>query len=174
MILTFAVEGVPEPQGSVKALPACRMPRTFRTVHEFLSCVNLTSDNNALKSWRARVAFAAHQMTRQHGHDVNYRQIALWPAGPVFVRLVFTFPQPASLRGKELGARRIDGGRDAWPCVRPDIDKLARGVLDALTGVLWADDGQVCELALEKHYIAPGAAETGGLLVDADNVPLEP
>jgi len=34
----------------------------------------------------------------------------------------------------------------------PDIDKLSRAVLDALTGVVWEDDACVCKLIAEKRY----------------------
>jgi crossover junction endodeoxyribonuclease RusA len=40
-----------------------------------------------------------------------------------------------------------------WPAKRPDVDKLARAVLDGLTdGGAWLDDGQVVRLRVEKHY----------------------
>lgn len=38
------------------------------------------------------------------------------------------------------------------PSVKPDIDKLCRATMDALTGILFADDSQVCELNARKHY----------------------
>jgi Holliday junction resolvase RusA-like endonuclease len=46
-------------------------------------------------------------------------------------------------------------GRDRWrrdPCVRPDVDKLARALLDALTGIAYDDDGQVVALSIRKIY----------------------
>ena len=46
-------------------------------------------------------------------------------------------------------------GRDRWrldPCVRPDVDKLSRALMDALTGVAYADDGQVVALSVRKIY----------------------
>jgi hypothetical protein len=36
--------------------------------------------------------------------------------------------------------------------VRPDLDKLVRAVLDALTGPVLADDGQVVLLSAGKFY----------------------
>ena len=35
-------------------------------------------------------------------------------------------------------------------CV-PDVDNLAKAVLDACNGLLWADDGQVVELVVRQH-----------------------
>jgi len=47
---------------------------------------------------------------------------------------------------------------DRMPCdKRPDIDNIAKIVLDALDGWWWHDDGQVCELHATKMY-----AERGG------------
>lgn len=38
------------------------------------------------------------------------------------------------------------------PLGPPDVDKLARGVDDALTGMLWRDDAQVVRLVAEKRW----------------------
>jgi len=46
-------------------------------------------------------------------------------------------------------------GRDRWrldPCVRPDVDKLSRSLMDALTGIAYHDDGQVVALSVRKIY----------------------
>jgi Holliday junction resolvase RusA-like endonuclease len=34
----------------------------------------------------------------------------------------------------------------------PDLDKLIRAILDALTGVVWRDDGQVVDIVASKVY----------------------
>jgi crossover junction endodeoxyribonuclease RusA len=80
-------------------------------------------------------------------------------AGPVAVTVDFVFTRPAS-------ARRT------MPCVRPDLDKLIRAVLDGLTtaehrGVkitgAFDDDGQVTQLIAVKSYGAvEGAWITAG------------
>lgn len=38
------------------------------------------------------------------------------------------------------------------PTVRPDLDKCLRAVLDALTGVAYADDAQVVHVVTSKAY----------------------
>jgi len=53
------------------------------------------------------------------------------------------------------GFARPKGGRDRLrvdPCVRPDVDKLSRALMDALTGVAYHDDGQVIALSVRKIY----------------------
>lgn len=60
--------------------------------------------------------------------------------GPVGVRLTFCMPRPKGATGR------------AYPSVRPDIDGLCKGLLDAWNGILWQDDAQVVALRLEKVY----------------------
>ena len=37
-------------------------------------------------------------------------------------------------------------------CSKPDADNLLKGTLDALTGILWKDDSQICTLKGHKEY----------------------
>jgi Holliday junction resolvase RusA-like endonuclease len=67
---------------------------------------------------------------------------------PLCVRLDFILARPASLPK-----------RCAWPVKKPDSDKLARGVLDALTGAVFADDSQVVQLVVAKQYGGPERVE---------------
>jgi Holliday junction resolvase RusA-like endonuclease len=59
----------------------------------------------------------------------------------VGLQVVYGFARP---KGKDR--LRID------PCVRPDVDKLVRALLDALTGIAYHDDGQVVALSVRKVY----------------------
>lgn len=34
----------------------------------------------------------------------------------------------------------------------PDIDNAAKGIMDALNGIIWKDDKQIVEMKLEKHF----------------------
>lgn len=66
--------------------------------------------------------------------------------GPLRVAIVFRMPRPRSVKR-------------AYPSVKPDVDKLARAVLDGLTaGGVIVDDSRVVSLAAKKVYDAvPGA-----------------
>ena len=46
---------------------------------------------------------------------------------------------------------------------RPDIDKLARAILDALTGIWFTDDSTVIDLRATKRIAEPD--ETTGVLI---------
>lgn len=59
--------------------------------------------------------------------------------GAVYMTLDAYLPRPRSVKR-------------ALPLVKPDIDKLSRAVLDALTGIAYVDDGQVISLTALKHY----------------------
>lgn len=45
------------------------------------------------------------------------------------------------------------------PISKPDIDNYAKGILDALKGIIWEDDGQVVDLIARKYYSAKPRAE---------------
>jgi Holliday junction resolvase RusA-like endonuclease len=40
-----------------------------------------------------------------------------------------------------------------YPTPKPDVTKLCRAVEDALTGIIWHDDSQVCEQYNKKLYV---------------------
>jgi crossover junction endodeoxyribonuclease RusA len=92
----------------------------------------LHSQGSALAVWRSTVAFAA----KLAGAKVTDQ--------PVEMVLVFIMPKPKTVK-------RL------LPTVPPDLDKLIRGVLDALTHVCYADDSQVVSINAHKIYGAnPG------------------
>lgn len=63
-------------------------------------------------------------------------------AGPLEVSLVFGFVRPASAKKRRM------------PSVRPDLDKLARAVLDALEAArVMLDDAQVVSMSVLKEYL---------------------
>lgn len=67
--------------------------------------------------------------------------------GPLQVTIQFRMPRPRSVK-------RL------YPSVKPDIDKLARAVLDGLTAAaVIVDDSRVISLTTEKLYAeVPGAS----------------
>ncbi len=84
-----------------------------------------------------------------------------------------TFATAVQWAAKQAGVTLIDKGRGVSlqvvygfarpkgkdrfrtdPCVRPDVDKLVRALLDALTGIAYHDDGQVVALSVRKVYAA--------------------
>lgn len=122
MTCTFTVLGVAQQKGSTRA---------FQTK----SGINITSANPKLKDWERAVRYMA-QREIEHGRWVFI------PAGRVVsVAASFVLPRPKRLKG------------DNMPHVAtPDLDKLARGLLDGLNAVAFADDKQVHILGVDKCY----------------------
>lgn len=46
---------------------------------------------------------------------------------------------------------------------KPDLDNLAKSVLDALNGIVWRDDAQVASLSMSKQIAA--GDECPGVLI---------
>lgn len=69
--------------------------------------------------------------------------------GPIEVRLQFNMPIPKSATKKMR--RQIEEGADAH-IKKPDLDNLAKAVLDALNGIAFTDDSQIAKIKMEKRY----------------------
>jgi Holliday junction resolvase RusA-like endonuclease len=54
----------------------------------------------------------------------------------------------------------------AHPTGKPDRDNLEKALLDALTGLLWIDDAQVCAGEPRKRYTAPGESPGAVVVVE--------
>jgi len=104
----------------------------------------LTADNPRLKEWRRTVGLLALRARR---HSTLF-------AGPLTLHVRFTLPAPQSIPRERAGL----------PCVPPDLDKLTRAIGDALKGVLYQDDGQLCRISATKQY-ARQRLTVGALIV---------
>jgi len=101
----------------------------------------LTSDNKGLKGWEQIVRAQAQA------------HVAQLEPGPMAISLAFALPRTKSLPKRS----------ERPHLTKPDVDKLARAVLDALTGVAFNDDAQVVSLTCGKRYALVG--EQPGVLV---------
>lgn len=125
------VSGIPVPQGSMRGFN-----RGGRVV--------VTSDNAKLRPWRDSVTAAVRERVEAHGTI----------AGPVEVRLEFTFLRPAS----HFGKRGLKDSAPAVPATKPDADKLARAALDSMVVArAIEDDARVVTLRVTKRYAAETA-----------------
>jgi crossover junction endodeoxyribonuclease RusA len=75
---------------------------------------------------------------------------------PIYLHLLFRFRRP---KGHWSAKGELKPSAPKTIITRPDIDKLARSTLDALTGVLFADDSQVAFLVASKEYALAGELE---------------
>ena len=126
------VYGTPAPQGSK------------RVVRGRL----IDTNQQSLRDWRNLIAFSA-----QGG------EVRLIP-GPIRVITRFYLARPKHHFGSGKNAERLKPSAPSLPRGTPDLDKLVRAVLDALTGVAFNDDSQVTTLIASKYYAdqrGPGA-----------------
>lgn len=113
------------------------------------------SNAHALHAWRALVrARACAELGRQGGGA----PLPLVPEGPVSLRVTFTLRRPKSHWGTGRNAGQLKASAPKYHDHQPDADKLARAVLDALTGVAYRDDGQVAALSVVKLWGDHGGA----------------
>lgn len=82
---------------------------------------------SALAAWRSAIALEA-------------RRAGAFPTrAPINLNMTFVLVKPRTVKRNS-------------PTVPPDLDKLIRGVLDALTAIAYTDDSQVIEITAKKIY----------------------
>jgi len=150
--MEFFVAGKPQAKGSMRAF-----------VRGKRATVTDASANTA--PWESRVALAAQRV--QNGAPLM--------TGPVEVRLSFYWQRPQSHMSKsKAGGLKPSAEKLLWHERAPDIDKLARTILDAMNANVYGDDKQVCRLVCEDAWAAPlgtpGVAVTVRAL-DGDSPP---
>lgn len=98
----------------------------------------MVESSKAVKPWREAVKHALLDYGDGYGFGDWYGQ-----DGPIAVEVAFTVPKPASAPKRTR----------TWPAKRPDLDKLIRSTLDAITdsGAI-RDDAQVVAIVAGKHY----------------------
>ncbi len=140
--VSFTVAGVPVPQGSTRAFVVKGRAVT-------------TSSNKNLAQWRQRIATEAQRVADEAGW---------WRDGQWAYSVTADFYFP---RTKSMGKRKLLRHR-----VRPDADKLARAVGDGITGILIADDSEICRWSVSKEYLPPDPLQ--GPRVDVTVIRMSP
>lgn len=121
---SFDVRGAPMPKGSTTRMPnGATLP------------AGTTESRKRMSQWRDDVRMAA---TVAMGDDPPF-------TGAIRLFVEFALAPPRT------GIPKYKWG---WlpHTKKPDVDKLLRAVNDALTGVVWRDDSQVCVCAINKRY----------------------
>lgn len=124
--INFTVIGTPQPQGSSRAF----VPKGWKRAI-------ITSANAKLKPWRQEVAGTAQVAMSQS-------KIGLLENVPLSIEAVFFFEKPKSAKKSLL-----------CKITKPDLDKLLRGLLDSLTGIVFRDDAQIVACNVRKEFGLP-------------------
>jgi Holliday junction resolvase RusA-like endonuclease len=143
----FRVYGTPSPQGS--KIPGVNRKTGKMFVRE--------QSGERLKTWREAVKEAA--LMARGDSDTIPKGIA------VRIHIDFYMPRPAS----------IPFEKRPMPSVAPDLDKMIRGVGDALRDAgIYADDSQVCSIVAHKHYASEKIELSAGAWIVVQAIPNDP
>lgn len=91
----------------------------------------VVESSKAYPQWKDDVGYHALAAMKKQRYGVLREAVT--------INITFELPKPMRPRSE----RHV---------TKPDLDKLVRGILDALTGVVWIDDSQVTFLAASKQY----------------------
>lgn len=131
----LTVYGTPAPAGSKKAVPMGK------------ARWGVVDANDKAKPWKREVTQAAGRAMEDSGTQLL--------TGPLEVRFTFYVRRPKG----HTGVRGLKPSAPPFPTTKPDALKLARGVEDALSGVVYGDDAQIVTELLEKRYGTPERVE---------------
>lgn len=123
MIYSFTVHGEPRGQGR---------PRFART-------------GSGVRTYTDSETKGYQMLVRSMAAIARVREIE----GPVAISIVACFEIPKSASKSRQAEMRAGLVR---PTKRPDMDNIAKAILDALNGVAFKDDAQVCELSVSKVW----------------------
>jgi len=156
--LHLIVTGLPSPQGSKRGFPVHRKDGTT-------GVALVESAGDRVKTWRQDVRTAAERALNE---DPRW---APHPSDALAVEIRFALARPRSHYGTGRNAGTLKATAPSYPTTKPDLDKLERAVLDALTSAgVYPDDSQVAVLHGHKRYAddgRPGAAIAIAYLEDA-------
>ena len=143
----FTVIGHAEPAGSKKAFvplhPKTKQPYRRPGGGVMVSVVDA---NPRASGWKKLVAKVARE---ECGEPLL--------TGPLKVTMTFYRVRPQGHYGAS-GLSKA-GKETPLPITKPDAGKLARGTIDAMTGVIYVDDAQIVEEVSIKRYGTPPRVE---------------
>ncbi len=146
-MIGFFVPGRPQPKGSWIPIQNRKTGKTY-----------FVPDNKRSKPWETTIKLLAQSKKNRLGLCSNGPWL---PApNPVQVRITFYYRRPKThykTKANQPDQERLStqGAQYRNPTARnatPDIDKLARAVLDAMTGILYEDDCQVASIFARKEW----------------------
>jgi Holliday junction resolvase RusA-like endonuclease len=105
--------------------------------------VRVVDDNKKAKPWKDLISQKAGQ--------IACGQLQ----GPLLLEVDFYRTRPKGHYGTGKNACTVKASAPAYPDTKPDTTKLLRGVEDALTGIFYRDDAQICRQMVSKRWGDP-------------------
>lgn len=124
MTVCLTIDGKPQPK---------ERPRVVHGRHVFTPATTTAYENRV-----------KYEYARQYGVGLSFTK-----GIPLFVQIDVFFRIPDCVSKIRIDKMLND---DILPTRRPDLDNVAKSILDALNGVAYYDDAQIVELRIRKHY----------------------
>lgn len=137
------VLGVPGAKGSARAFI------NRKTGRAFVAPGGAKSTEQKIAAWSTAVREAA-------ARALGVLETPPFVETALAVTIVFHMQRPKSHYGTGKNAGTLKPDAPARPTSKPDIDKIARSTLDALTGGVFDDDSRIADLSLSKRWASPG------------------
>ena len=71
---------------------------------------------------------------------------------PIMITVVFYFGRPKNHYRTGRNACMLRDDAPEWHTSRKDVDNLQKLIFDALNGIFWKDDAQICWVEAQKKY----------------------
>ena len=127
LIIGFTVDGVPVGKGRPK----------FARRGNFVTAYTPAKT----KTYEEQIALVAQESMKTENKVIC--------PSPVQLNMDIFVPIPKSW-SKIKRTRALNG--EEYPATKPDVDNVAKGVLDALNGIVFDDDKRVVGLSISKRY----------------------
>lgn len=143
--IEFTIPGRPATKGSSRSF---KSKTTGKQVH--------VPDCEKLRTWTGRAAEIA--ISAMKGQPP-------W-RGPVLMHVDWEFDRPAKHYRSNNREKDLRDDAPDWHYQKPDEDKITRALFDALKGIVYVDDCQVCGGTRAKRWADEGAAACTRVMVE--------
>jgi len=145
-LCSFFVAGDPKPKGSWKALMIGGRPR-------------LIPDNKRSAPWQRAISVMARHVYHEKPANCAVKVVA-----------IFCMPRPKNHYRTGKNSHVLKESSPEYPSIKGkgggDSDKLMRAVLDALEGIVYANDAQVTDIQSSKRYVLTDESTGPGVYIE--------
>lgn len=153
-VIEFSVRGAPVQQGSKTGRIIGKGKQARVILIENANKANKSHPSGRLDRWRERIAKVAAYQMQETGTELMDRSVEL--------SCEFVLPRSPSHYTK--ASKRLTTSAPSDPMF-PDLSKLVRAVEDAMTGIVYRDDGLIVQYGTMRKRYADRLDAVGGVFV---------
>lgn len=152
--IEFSARGAPVPQGSKTGRIIGKGKDARVILIENANKANKSHKSGRLNRWRELIGECANWQMRERRFEMMDRAVEL--------SCEFVIPRSDSHYTKVT--RRLTASAPTFPSL-PDLSKLVRAVEDAMTGIVYRDDGLIVQYGTMRKRYADRLDAVGGVFV---------